>query len=68
MDRQRTIRVTGKGTVRLRPDLTRLTLTLQGTDEDYGAYLLACRRAADELPLALYALAAEGIDFRDVFA
>ena len=38
------------------------------TDEDYGAYLLACRRAADELPLALYALAAEGIDFRDVFA
>ncbi len=39
MDRQRTIRVTGKGTVRLRPDQTRLTLTLQGTDEDYGAVL-----------------------------
>ena len=39
MEKQRTIRVTGKGTVKLRPDLTRLTLTLQGTDEDYGAVL-----------------------------
>lgn len=37
-------------------------------DSDYGAYLLACRRAAEGLPLAVYALAAEGIDFRDVFA
>ena len=45
MDRQRTIRVTGKGTVRLRPDLTRLTLTLQGTDEDYGAIL---KRSAED--------------------
>lgn len=39
MERQRTIRVTGKGTLRLRPDLTRLTLTLQGTDMEYGAVL-----------------------------
>ncbi len=39
MDRQRTIRVTGTGALKLRPDLTRLTLTLQGTDEDYGAVL-----------------------------
>ena len=38
------------------------------TDEAYGAYLLACRRASEGLPLALYALAAEGIDFRDVFS
>ena len=39
MEKQRTIRVTGKGTVKLRPDLTRLTITLQGTDADYGAVL-----------------------------
>lgn len=38
------------------------------SDAGYGAYLLACRRAAEGLPLAVYALAAEGIDFRDVFA
>ena len=37
-------------------------------DEAYGEYLLACRRASEGIPLALYALSAEGIDFRDVFA
>ena len=37
-------------------------------DESYGDYLLSCRRSAEGLPLALYALAAEGIDFRDIFA
>ena len=45
MEKQRTIRVTGKGTLKLRADLTRLTLTLQGTDTDYGAVLQ--RSAAD---------------------
>ena len=38
------------------------------SDRAYGDYLLACRRAAADLPRTLYALAAEGIDFRDVFA
>ena len=45
MEKRRTVRVTGKGTVKLRPDLTRLTLTLQGTDEDYGA---ALKRSAED--------------------
>lgn len=36
-------------------------------DETYGAYLAACRRTADGLPAAVFALAAEGVDFRDVF-
>ena len=38
------------------------------TDEAYGAYLLACRRTAEGLPLAIFALAAEGVDFAGVFA
>ena len=38
------------------------------TDEAYGAYLLACRRTAEGLPLALFALAAEGVDFAGAFA
>jgi len=38
------------------------------TDEAYGAYLLSCRNAAFSLPRLLYALAADGTDFRDVFA
>ena len=45
MEKQRTICVTGKGTLKLRPDLTRLTLTLQGTDPDYGAVL---KRSAED--------------------
>ena len=45
MEKQRTIRVTGKGSIKLRPDLTRLTITLQGTDADYGAVL---RKSAED--------------------
>ena len=45
MESKRTIRVTGKGTLKLRPDLTRLTLTLQGKDADYGETL---RRSTEQ--------------------
>ena len=45
MEAQRTIRVTGKGLLKLRPDLTRLTLTLQDTHPDYGETL---RRSAEK--------------------
>ena len=45
MDQQRTIRVTGKGTLHLRPDLTRLTMTLQGTETDYAD---ALRKSAED--------------------
>ncbi|MBR6021657.1 MAG: hypothetical protein IK066_04480, partial [Kiritimatiellae bacterium] len=36
------------------------------SDDAYGAYLFSCRRTADGLPLALFALAAEGVDFRSI--
>jgi hypothetical protein len=45
MEEKRTVRVTGRGVLKLRPDLTRLTLTLQGTDMDYDETL---RRSAEE--------------------
>ncbi len=35
----RTIRVTGKGHIRIRPDTTRITLTLEGTCPEYGETL-----------------------------
>lgn len=38
------------------------------SDAEYGAYLLACRRAVETLPRTIHGLAADGIDFRDVFA
>lgn len=36
---ERTIRVTGKGKLSVKPDLTRLVMTLEGIDRDYGEML-----------------------------
>lgn len=35
----RTIRVTGKGIIRVKPDMTRLTITLEGLNKEYGKTL-----------------------------
>ena len=35
----RTIRVTGKGQIKVKPDLTRITMTLEGLFKDYGETL-----------------------------
>jgi uncharacterized protein YggE len=40
----RTIRVTGKGQIRVRPDTTRITLSLEGREKEYGETL---RRSSD---------------------
>jgi len=56
MENRRTIRVTGKGSLKLRPDLTRLSLTLQGTDEDYGAALKKSAEDTETLRGVLEAL------------
>ena len=36
MEDRRTIRVTGRGTLKLRPDITRLTITLNGHEKEYA--------------------------------
>ena len=36
----RTIRVTGKGQLRVHPDMTRITITLQGVYKEYGDALM----------------------------
>ena len=41
----RTIRVTGKGQLRLKPDLTRITITLEGSDSHYDETL---RKSAED--------------------
>lgn len=41
----RTIRVTGKGQLKLRPDTTRITMTLEGVYPDYGETL--CHSSED---------------------
>lgn len=35
----RTIRVTGKGQIRVKPDMTRITMTLEGLQKEYGETL-----------------------------
>ena len=41
----RTIRVTGKGQLKVHPDMTRITITLEGKDFDYGETL---KRSSEE--------------------
>lgn len=41
----RTIRVTGKGQLKVHPDMTRITITLEGKDFDYGE---ALKRSAED--------------------
>ncbi len=53
----RTIRVTGRGQLRLRPDQTRITVTLEARDRDYGETL---RRAAEDTEALRALLAGQG--------
>ncbi len=49
----RTIRVTGKGMLRVSPDTTRITLTLQGERTEYGAALAASSDDTERLKTLL---------------
>ena len=55
----KTIKVTGKGHLKLRPDTTRLMLTLDGMEPEYDA---ALSRSAEETRALAAALTAEGFD------
>lgn len=45
----RTIRVTGKGQLKVHPDMTRITITLEGKNFDYGITLKRSSEATEEL-------------------
>ena len=49
MAEMRTIRVTGKGNLKVRPDTTRITLTLEGTDKEYGKALELSSKDTDKI-------------------
>ncbi len=55
----RTIRVTGKGTIRVKPDMTRLTIDLKGQEKEYDAVM---RRSAEDTRSLRNAM--EGLGFR----
>ena len=49
MSNVRTIRVTGKGHIRLKPDMTRITLTLEGVDPDYSETLRRSSESTEQV-------------------
>ena len=49
MDNKRLIRVTGKGNLRVRPDVTRITITLEGCDEIYEESLRRSTKDTERL-------------------
>ena len=56
MEDKRTIRVTGKGSVRVKPDTTRLTITLRGSYKDYQETLSRSARDTEALKDVLQTL------------
>lgn len=49
MANARTLRVTGKGSVKLAPDATRLTMTVRGTEKDYAEALARSSKQTEAL-------------------
>lgn len=45
----KTIRVTGKGQLKVKPDTTRITIHLEGTDQDYSKVLERSAKETEEL-------------------
>ena len=43
------IRVTGKGQIKVHPDMTRIVITLEGKDFDYGTTLQHSSEATEEI-------------------
>ncbi len=63
MDHIRTIRVTGTGSLKVRPDMTRITMTLQGLDKDYAQVL---KRSSEETNTLAEVLAGFGFAREDL--
>ncbi|MBR6208698.1 MAG: SIMPL domain-containing protein [Oscillospiraceae bacterium] len=59
----RTIRVTGKGQIKVKPDMTRITMTLTGVFKEYGETL---RRSSEETEALKDILSAFGFERPDL--
>lgn len=59
----RTIRVTGKGKIKVKPDMTRLLITLQGTCKEYGETL---KRTSEETEALKELLSSFGFERTDL--
>ncbi len=59
----RTIRVTGKGQIKVKPDMTCITMTLEGLFKDYGETL---RHSSEETEILKDVLSAFGFERADL--
>ena len=59
----RTIRVTGKGQIKVKPDMTRITMTLEGLFKDYGETL---RHSSEDTEVLKDLLSAFGFERADL--
>ncbi len=59
----RTIRVTGKGQIKVKPDMTRITMTLNGLYKDYGETL---RRSSEDTEVLKDVLSGFGFERTDL--
>ncbi len=60
----KTIRVTGKGQLRVHPDMTRITITLEGKNFDYGITLKRSSEATEEMKNLLVPFGFERSDLK----
>ena len=63
MSSMRTIRVTGKGQIKVRPDMTRITVSLEGTHTEYGKTL---RQSSEDTECLKDLLAEFGFEREDL--
>ena len=59
MSNMRTIRVTGKGLIKVHPDMTRITMTLEGLNPEYADTLRQSSEFTEELKDVLSAFGFE---------
>ena len=60
----RTIRVTGKGQIKVHPDMTRITLSLEGTCPEYGEALRHSSEDTEQLKDVLSTFGFEHTDLK----
>ena len=58
----RTIRVTGKGQIKVHPDMTRITLSIEGTYKEYGETL---RKSSEDLKTLNFSVDTEYESYKD---
>ena len=64
MTNMRTIRVTGKGKIKVKPDMTRITITLVGVYSEYGRTLKRSSEDTEEIKNVLSAFGFERSDLK----